>query len=102
ESVLATFSRWQDMLDVMCEEQRTDPIVVPDRGHREHRGELRGDLALEALARTESLGARQVDGEHHRELALLDVSLDVRPAHARCDVPIDAPNLIARLILADL
>ena len=64
--------------------------------------ELRRDLALEAPTRAESLRARHVDGEHHRELALLDVALDERALHARRDVPVDAAHLVARLILAHL
>src|SRR6185437_4585516 len=34
--------------------------------------------------------------------ALLDVAFDVRPLHARRDVPVDAAHLVARLVLAHL
>src|SRR5262249_24379156 len=63
---------------------------------------LRGELALEAAMRAEALGAREIDDEHHRELALLDVALHVRAAHARRHVPIDAAYLVTGPILAHL
>jgi len=90
------------MLDAVGEHHTADAIVVPNRRHREHRGQLRSDFTLESTTCAEALGARHVDREHHGELALFDVAFDVRPLHARGDVPIDAPHFIARLVLAHL
>jgi hypothetical protein len=95
-------SRRHHVLDRVGEHHTADAIVVPNRRHREHRGKLGRHLALEATARAESLRPRHVDGEHHRELALLDVPLHVGALHARRHVPIDAPHFVARLILAYL
>src|SRR4029450_12258703 len=74
----------------------------PDGRHREHRGQLAGELALEPPARPEPLRAREVDGQHHRELTLLDVSLYEGTAHARRDVPVDGAHFVSRLVLAHL
>ena len=82
------------------EENGSDAVVVPDGGHRQHGGKLGGELALEALAGAEALGAGEIDDEHHRELSLLDVPLDVGAPHAGRDIPVDAANLVARLVLA--
>jgi hypothetical protein len=90
------------VLDPVGEEQRPHAVVVPNGGHREHCGELGGELALETAPGAEAFRPGQVDGEHHGELALLDVPLDKRAPHARGDVPVDDPHLVARLVLADL
>ena len=79
-----------------------DAVVVPNGRHRQHRAELAGELALESRHRAESLGPREIDGEHHRELTLLDIALDEGAAHARGDVPVDRAHLVARLVFADL
>ena len=57
---------------------------------------------LNRRTRAEPLRAREVDGEHDRELALLDVALHERPPHARRDVPVDRAHLVAGLVLAHL
>src|SRR5262249_12726028 len=63
--------------------------------------DLRLDLALELALGAELAGAREVDEEEDRQLALLDVFLDVRVAHARGDVPVDGADVVAELVLAD-
>ena len=102
QRMAASLARRHDVLDAVGEHHAADAIVVSDGRHREHRRQLGRDFALESASRAESLRARHVDGEHHRELALLDVALDVRPLHARRHVPIDAAHFVARLVLAHL
>src|SRR5262249_8435 len=46
--------------------------------------------------------ARDVDDEEDRQVPLLDVLLDERRTHARGDVPVDAPHVIAGLVRAHL
>jgi hypothetical protein len=90
------------VLDAVGEEHEPDPVVVAHRREREHRRQLDGQLALEPPRRAEPLRARQVDDEHHGELALLLVAPNERPAHARRHVPVDRPHLVAGLVLAHL
>src|SRR6185503_585688 len=44
----------------------------------------------------------EIDQEHHGQLALLHVLLDVGVAHARGDVPVDVPDVVAELVLPHL
>ena len=102
QRVAPPLARRHDVLDAIGEHQAAHAIVVANRRHRQHRRQLGRDFALEAASRAEPLGARHVDGEHHRQLALLDVALHVRPLHARRHVPVDAPHFVAGLVLAHL
>jgi hypothetical protein len=100
--VSTALPRWDDVLDPIGEEQCSDAIIVAHGGHCQDGGELRGQLALEATPRAEAFGAREVDDQHHGQLALLDVALHERAAHARRDVPVDDADLVAGLVLAHL
>ena len=102
QCVTTAFSRGYDVLDAVSEHQGADAIVVADSRHREHGGQLGCELALEPAACAESLGSGDIDSQHDRELALLDVAFHVRTLHAGCDVPIDAAHLVAGLILPHL
>ena len=90
------------VLRVVSEQQRTHPVVVAYGGHGEHRAQLARQLALEPPLRPEPLRAREIDRQHHGELALLDVTLHVGVAHARRHVPVDRAHLVAGLVLAHL
>ena len=91
------------MLDAVAEQHEPDAVVVANRRHRQHGGQLRRHFTLEAPPRPEAFRSRHVDSEHHRELAFFDIPLDVRALHTHCrHIPVDAPHLVARLILADL
>src|SRR5690606_12243859 len=87
-----------EVLDVVREDEQPDAIVVPDGRQREHGGDLRGQLGLEAAPRAELLRAREVHDEQDRELPLLDVLLDIRMAHPGRDVPIDGADVVALLV----
>src|ERR1700687_158788 len=100
QHVSSSLPRWNDVLDAIGEQENTNPIVVPDGGHRQHGGKLTGQLALESFYGSESLRSGEIDDEHDRQLALFDVSLDQGPAHPCAYVPVDRPDLIAWLVLA--
>ena len=65
------------------------------RGEAQHRAQLGRQLALLRAGGAEAHRARDVDHQHHRELALLDEALDVGRAEARGDVPVDVAHLVA-------
>src|SRR5262249_36741230 len=73
-----------------------------DRAEGEQRGQFGGDLTLRLSPRAEALAAADIDDEQQRQLALLDEALDERMAHAGGDVPVDAADIVARLVLAHL
>ena len=92
----------QYVLDPVGEENQSYAIVVSDGGHRQHRGQLRGELTLEPAHRSKSFGSGKIDCQHHRELTLFDVALDEWPAHARRDVPVDGAYVVAGLVFPHL
>ena len=100
QHVTPSLPRRNDVLDAIGEKKNANAVVVPNRGHRQHSGQLARQLALESLYRPESLRSGEIDDQHHGELALFDVALDERPAHSRGDVPVDRADLVAGLILA--
>jgi hypothetical protein len=102
QHVSPSLPRRNHVLDAIGEQEHAHAIVVSDCRHREHRRQLGGKLALESLDGSKSLRARQVDDEHHGQLALLDVPLHEGSPHARGDVPIDRAHLVAGLVLAHL
>ena len=77
------------------EREEADLVAVLDRGEGQQRTELDRGLELAAPARAELLRGRDIDEQHHGELALLDESLDVRLAGARGDVPVDRADVVA-------
>ena len=89
-------------LDAVGEEHRADPVVVRHRREGEQRGELGREVALGQVARAEVLGARDVDEQEDRQVALLDELLDVRDADAGRDVPVDGADVVAGRVLAHL
>ena len=94
--------RGQVIFDAIGEEDRTDPVVVAGGRQGEHGGHLGAELALGANPAAEPARRAQVHHEEHRQLALLEIALDVRGAQARGHVPVDGAHVVARLILADL
>ena len=102
QHVAPALARRDHMLDAIGEQHYADAIVVAHGRHRQDRGQLAGGFALEPAHGTELLRAGEIHGEHDGELALLDVPLDVRAAHAGSDVPVDGAHLVAGLVLAHL
>ncbi len=102
QRVVAAPARRHVALDAVGEDDAADAVVVRDGREREHRGQLGCVLALAQVPRAELLGARHVDDEQEREVALLDELLHVRRAHAGGDVPVDRADLVAGSVLAHL
>ena len=88
------------MFHAIGEQHHAHAIVVAHCRHREDGAKLRRQLTLETPNGAEPFGPRQVDGEHDRQLALLDVALDERLAHAGRHVPIDGTHLVAGEVLS--
>jgi len=102
EEVIPALPRWEELADTVGEEHQPDPVVVVQRGHREERRDIGGKLALGDARRPEPGARRDVHGEEDVELALLAVLLDVRNVHPRGHVPVNAADVVPRLVLADL
>src|SRR6266436_5977748 len=100
QHVTPSLSRRNDVLDAIREKKNANAVIVLNRRHRQYRGKLARQLALESSHCPESLRAREIDHQHHRQLALLDVALDEGPAHSGGNVPVDRPDLVARQILS--
>ena len=102
ERVAASLARRDEPLDPVREEDRADAVVVADRREREDRRDLRSDLALGPSAAAEQARGGDIDEEHERQLALLDVALDEGAPGPRRHVPVDRPHVVAVDVLADL
>jgi hypothetical protein len=63
---------------------------------------LGGDLVLHFARRAEGARGAHVDQEHDCELALFAVLLDERCAHARGDLPVDVPHVVAGVVFTHL
>src|SRR6266850_1731966 len=95
-----TLFRSQEGLDAVGEGDEADAVVVLDRREGQERANLRLDFALELPFGPELPRAGEVDQEDDGQLALLHVFLDVRVAHARGDVPVDAADVVTELVFA--
>ena len=102
QQVHAATPRRDEVLDIIRDQRHPDAIVLPNRGEAEQSAQFRRQLALLLPARAEQHGTRDIDHEHHRELALLDEALDVGFAEPRGDVPIDVADLIPGNVGTDL
>jgi hypothetical protein len=90
------------LLDPVGRKHGAHPVVVPRRRQREHRADLGGEVALGAAHAAEAGGGAQIGHEEHRQLPLFEVALHVGGAQPRGDVPVDGPDVVARLILPHL
>src|SRR6185503_16032408 len=84
------------------EAEESDAVVAAHRGHREERCDLCGEVALALVDGPEPRRGGDVDRQEDVELAVLPELLDVRRAHPRRDVPIDAADVVTWLVLAHL
>src|SRR5205823_67548 len=96
----AALPRRDEQLDVIGKQDAADLVVVADRAERKHARDLRGEFALAEMHAAEFARRAYVHDEHHRELALLGEFLDESIPHARRDVPVNRPHVIARLVFA--
>ena len=100
-AVLA-LARRHVMRDPVGEDDQADLVIVADRAEREDRREFGGNLALRPRHAAEQTRGAEIDQQHDRELALLDILFDERRAHARGNVPVDRTHVVAGHILANL
>src|SRR2546425_9547522 len=82
------------------EEQRPDAVVVSRGGEGQHGGDLHGQPRL-GVGAAEVQRTGLVHDEEERELALFHKRLDEGMTHARRDIPVDCPEVIALLVGAD-
>jgi hypothetical protein len=90
-----------EVLDALAGQHEADAVVVAHRGEPQDRAQLRRQLALLDRGRAEAHRARHVDDQHDRQLAFLDVALDVRRAEPGGDVPVDGADLVTGHVRAD-
>ena len=91
-------------LDPAAVEDRADAVAVARQQPRQRRHEVDQDAALQALGLhgAEVDRRAQVEQEPGRDLAVLEVLADVRRVHAGGDVPVDVPDVVAVLVLAQV
>ena len=102
EDVAAPLLRGDELLDAVREEDAAHLVVVLGGREGQHGGNLRDDVLLEPVGRAEHPRGRDVDDEHHRQLALLLVDLDVGLRRACRDVPVDVAHVVAGAVLPHL
>ena len=91
-----------ELLDAVGEEYTTHLIVVLRRREGQHGSYLGHQILFRALGRAKQTRAADIDHEHHRQLALLLVDLDVGLRRASCNVPVDIAHVITRPIFTHL
>ncbi len=100
EDVLAAFLGWDELLDLVGEEDDADLVVVLNGREGERGRNLGHHVALELLDGTEVETAADVNQQHNRQLAFLLEDLDVGLSKASRHVPFDVANIVAILVLA--
>ena len=102
EHVVTAAARRDELLQLVREEEQGDAVVIAHRRDRQERAHVRRELPLALPDGAEPRRGRHVHGEVHVQRTLLPVLLDVRDAHAGGDVPVDAADVVAGLVLAHL
>jgi hypothetical protein len=94
--------RRQGALDLVVEEDRADAVAAAGEESGDDGRELAEHELFRAVDRTEAHRRRPVEQEPGRHLAVLRVLAHVGRVHARGDVPVDVPDVVARLVLAEV
>ena len=79
-----------------------EAVAVAGQQAGERRRELPQHELLRPLDRTEAHRRRPVEEEPRRELAILHVLPDERRVHPGRHVPVDVPDVVTRLVLAQI
>jgi len=77
-------------------------IVVLNGGKGQESADLGGEFVLGLFHAAEASRSAEVHQEDNRELAFFAEFLDERLAGPRSDVPVDAPDIVTRLVFAHL
>ena len=90
------------VLDAAAVEHGADPVAAPGEQPGERRHEVDEDRPLEAIGvdGAEVHRGAEVEQEPRGDLAILVVLADVRRVHPGGDVPVDVPDVVAGLVLA--
>ena len=102
EHLVSAAARRDRLLDLVVEEDRPDPVAAAGEQPGERRRELAQDELLRPVDRAEPHRRRPVEQQPGRELAILGVLPDERRVHPRGDVPVDVPDVVAGLVLAEV
>ena len=100
QHVRAALFRRDELFDAVAEEDAAYLVVVLRGGKGQHGGDLGDRVFLELFGRAEHARTADVDQQHHRQLALFLVDLDVRLAAAGGDVPVDIADVVAHAVFA--
>ena len=87
------------LLHAVGEEDAAHLVVVLGGREGHDGGDFGQNVLFEEVGRPEHARGRDVDHEHHRQLALLLVDLDVGRARTRRDVPVDVAHVVAGTVL---
>lgn len=97
---LRPFFGGDEFLDPVGEEDAAHLVVVLRGREGQHGGDFGLQVFLQAVRGAEHPGAADIHQEHHRQLALLFVDLDVGRARAGRDVPVDVAHVVAGAVFA--
>src|SRR6266403_866986 len=86
--------------DAIGEKDQPDLVIVPDCTECEQTSHLCRQFAFGLCCASKIPGGADIHNQHHRELAFFGKFFYEGVSHARCNVPINRANLIARLIFA--
>ena len=89
-------------LDLVGEDNQPHAVVVACGGKGEHGSQFGSQFALQARRRAKIARGRRVHHEHDRQLARLDVALDIGLVHARGHIPVNRAHVVAGLVGAHL
>src|SRR5262249_45033093 len=101
EDMADALARRDKLLDTVGKMEQTDAIVIRNGAEGQNGRQFRSHFALLVQTGAECLATAAIDHKDDRQLSLLDEALDERMAHASCHIPINAADVVARLIFAD-
>ena len=102
EHVPTAAPRLDDRIDAVAVEERAHAVAVAGEQAREHGDEIGRHRALAHVLRAEVDRRAEVQEEPRGDLAVLVVLADVGRLQARGDVPVDVPDVVVILVLAQV
>ena len=102
EDLVAALPGRNRPLTVAVVDDRADPVAAPHEQLADRGGQLAEDLLLGSLHGAERHGARTVEQEPSRELAVLHELPYEQLVHAGGDVPVDVADVVTPLVVAQV